>query len=99
VLQIRLSSGQYETANVTVQGGGTTSVSVPAGTYQATLVTMTIATKVGSFGTTAVVKVWIASGTGPVKSEELVKAAGKTQLTTTEALLSFTKGKGRGDSS
>jgi hypothetical protein len=99
VLQIRLSSGQYETANVTVQGGGTTSVSVPAGTYQATLVTMTIASKVGSFGTTAVVKVWIASGTGPVKYEELVKAAGKTQLTSTEVLLSFTKGKGRSDSS
>jgi hypothetical protein len=99
VLQIRLSSGQYETANVTVQGGGTTSVSVPAGTYQATLVTMTIASKVGRFGTTAVVKVWTASGTGPVKTEELVTAGGKTQLTTTESLLTFTKGKGRADNS
>jgi hypothetical protein len=99
VLQIRLSSGQYETANVTVQGGGTSSVSVPAGTYRATLVTMTIASKVGRFGTTAVVKVWIASGTGPVKTEELVTASGKTQLTTTESLLTFTKGKGRADSS
>jgi hypothetical protein len=99
VLQIRLSSGQYETANVTVQGGGTTSVSVPAGTYRATLVTMTIASKVGRFGTTAVVKVWVASGTGPVKTEELVTASGKTQLTTTESLLTFTKGNGRADSS
>jgi hypothetical protein len=99
VLQIRLSSGQYETANVTVQGGGTTSVSVPAGTYRATLVTMTIASKVGRFGTTAVVKVWTASGTGPVKTEELVTAGGKTQLTTTESLLTFTKGKGRADNS
>jgi hypothetical protein len=99
VLQIRLSSGQYETANVTVQGEGTTSVSVPAGTYRATLVTMTIASKVGKFGTTAVVKVWIASGTGPVKTEELVTAAGKTQLTSTESLLTFTEGKGRADGS
>jgi hypothetical protein len=91
VLNIKLSSGQYETANVTVQGGGTQSVSVPAGTYRATLVNMTMVTKVGSFTTTAVVKVWTAPGTGPVKTEQLIRAAGKTQLITTSALVSFTK--------
>jgi hypothetical protein len=80
VLNIKLSSGQYETANVTVQGGGTQSVSVPAGTYRATLVNMTMVTKVGSFTTTAVVKVWTAPGTGPVKTEQLIRAAGKTQF-------------------
>ena len=32
VLQIKLAGGQSETANVTVQGGGTESVTVPAGT-------------------------------------------------------------------
>jgi hypothetical protein len=91
VLNIKLSSGQYETANVTVQGGGSESVSVPAGTYHATLVTMTMVTNVGSFTTTAVLKVWTAPGTGPVKSEEIIKAAGKTDLITTSALLTFSK--------
>ena len=91
MLTIKLSSGQYETANVTVQGGGSESVSVPAGTYHATLVTMTMVTNVGSFTTTAVLKVWTAPGTGPVKSEEIIKAAGKTDLITTSALLTFSK--------
>ena len=91
VLTIKLSSGQYETANVTVQGGGSESVSVPAGTYHATLVTMTMVTNVGSFTTTAVLKVWTAPGTGPVKSEEIIKAAGKNDLITTSALLTFSK--------
>jgi hypothetical protein len=90
--KIKLASGQYETADVTVQGGGTEPVSVPAGTYQATLVNMTIVTHVGSFATTITVKEWTAPGTGPVKSEELIESAGKTQTTSTEVLLSFRKG-------
>ena len=91
VLTVRLGSGRYETANVTVQGGGTQSVSVPAGTYRATLVTMIMVMKVGSFTSTAVVKAWTAAGTGPVETEELISAAGKTELITTSALVSFTK--------
>ena len=47
VLNIKLSSGQVKTANVTVQGGGTQSVSVLAGTYRATVVTMTMVSKRG----------------------------------------------------
>lgn len=90
--KIKLASGQYETADVTVQGGGTESVSVPAGSYQATAVNMTIVIHLGSFTTTITVKEWTAPGIGPVKSEELIKAAGKTQTTSTEALLSFKKG-------
>jgi hypothetical protein len=91
VLNIKLSSGQVKTANVTVQGGGTQSVSVPAGTYRATVVTMTMVSEVGSFTTTAVVKVWTAAGTGPVKTQQVVKAGGKTQLITTSELVSFTR--------
>ena len=90
--KVKLSSGQIETADVTVQGGGTQSVSVPAGTYQATLVNMTIVTHVGSFVTTITVKEWTAPGVGPVKSQEIIKAAGQSQITTTEALLTFKKG-------
>ena len=95
VLRIKLSNAgasQYEVANVTVQGGGTQTVTVPAGTYQATLVNMTMVMKVGNFTTTAVLKTWSAPGTGPVKTEELIETAGKTTLTTTEELLTFTKG-------
>jgi hypothetical protein len=95
VLHVRVSNtvpARYETANVTVRGGGTASVTVPAGTYQATIVDMILATKVGSFGTSVLVKTWTAPGTGPVKSEVSVLAAGNTQLITTEELLSFSRG-------
>ena len=95
VLRVRVSRtipATDETANVTVRGGGTASVTVPAGTYQATIVDMVLATKVGSFSTSILVKTWTAPGTGPVKSEVSVLAAGKTEVTTTEELLTFTRG-------
>jgi hypothetical protein len=82
---------QGGSADVTVQGGGTESVSVPAGTYRATLVTTSIASKIGNFTSISVLKVWTAPGIGPVKTEQLLKAGGKTQVTTTTTLLSFTK--------
>ena len=91
VLHIKLAGGQSETANVIVQGGGTESVTVPAGTYRATLVTTSIVTTVGSFTSISTLKVWTAPGIGPVKTEQLLKAGGKTKLTTTTTLLSFTK--------
>jgi len=52
---------------------------------------MTMVSEVGSFTTTAVVKVWTAAGTGPVKTQQVVKAGGKTQLITTSELASFTR--------
>ena len=85
-------TGQYENANVTVRGEGTTSVTVPAGTYQTSVVDTTIAAKVGGHTTTVEVATWIAQGTGPVQTAVLIQAAGKTELTTTNVLLSFTKG-------
>ena len=94
-LRVRVSNtvpASYQTANVTVRGGGTASVTVPAGTYQATIVDMVLAMKVGSFSTSVLVKTWTAPGTGPVKSEVSVLAAGKSQLFTTEELLTFTRG-------
>ncbi len=85
-------TGQYENANVTVRGEGTTAVSVPAGTYQASLVNTVIAAKVGGSITTVEVAIWIAQGTGPVQTAVLIQAAGKIELTATNVLLSFTKG-------
>jgi hypothetical protein len=95
VLRVRVGNtgpAKYETANVTVRGGGSASVTVPAGAYQATIVDMILATKVGGFSTSVLVKTWTAPGTGPVKSEVSVLAAGKTELLTTEELLTFTRG-------
>jgi hypothetical protein len=85
-------TGQYENASVTVRGEGTTSVSVPAGTYQASVVDTVIAGKTGGYITTVEVATWIAQGIGPVQTAVLIQAAGKIELTTTNVLLSFTKG-------
>src|SRR6266481_5474860 len=76
---------QGGTAQVTVQGTGTASVHVPAGTYRASVVLTTIYAQ----GQTVEVTIWIAQGIGPVKTEVLVRAPGGTGLTTNE-LLSFT---------
>ena len=85
-------TGQYENASVTVRGEGTTSVSVPAGTYQASVVDTVIAGQTGGSITTVEVATWIAQGIGPVQTVVLIQAAGKIELTTTNVLLSFTKG-------
>jgi hypothetical protein len=93
VLRVRLNAtSSVVTANVTVQGGGTQSVTVPAGTYQATVVNMSMVMQIGGFTSTAVVKTWSAPGTGPVKTEEVIEAAGNTKVIITEELLTFTKG-------
>jgi len=81
-------TGQDENANVTVQGAGTADVTVPAGTYQASAVTMTIAAQAGTIQMTT----WIAQGVGPVKTAVLARVAGSGQLTITNELLSYTKG-------
>ena len=95
MLRIKVNqSGQVQSqdANVTVQGQGTSTVKVPAGTYQATLVTMTMSVKVGNYSSTEEVQTWVAPGAGPVKTKLSLHAAGNTELTSTEELLSFTKG-------
>jgi len=81
-------TGQYENAAVTVRGAGTASVSVPAGTYQASVVDITITAKAGSVEVSS----WIAQGVGPVQTAVLIQAAGMTEYSITNVLLSFTKG-------
>ena len=84
-------TGQDENANVTVQGAGTMSVSVPAGTYQASVVDTTIVAKVGGSSTNVEETTWIAQGIGPVKITVLVRATGQADLTSVSELVSFTK--------
>jgi hypothetical protein len=80
------------TAHITVQGAGTASVTVPAGTYQATVVNMTIALTVEGISVTEQVKTWLASGVGPVKDEVILDEAGADHVEAGEQLESFTKG-------
>jgi hypothetical protein len=92
VLPVKVNKGSASDANVTVQGSGTHSVTVPAGTFQATLVTTTVVVKVGGFATTEDIQTWVASGTGTVKSEVTLLTGGHSKTTTTQELVSFTKG-------
>ncbi len=80
------------TAHITVQGAGTQTVTVPAGTYQATVVDMTEAISVEGVEATVEVTTWLAPGVGPVKDEVLTDEAGTSHVTATEELESFTKG-------
>jgi len=86
--------GQHfsETAHVSVRGAGTASVSVPAGTYQATIVDMTMAMTVASIQVSIEVRTWLANGVGPVQSEVISTEAGTSHVTDEQKLESFTKG-------
>jgi hypothetical protein len=80
-----------EQVHVTVRGAGTQRVTVPAGTYQATVVDETMAEKVMGFPVRITVRTWLAHGVGPVKTEVLSKAAIASATNVTEELTSFTK--------
>jgi len=79
-------------ADVTVKGGGPQSVTVPAGTYNATVVDETIAEKVEGISVTTTVRTWLAPGVGPVKTEVLASSLGASRSTVTDELKSFNKG-------
>ncbi len=81
-----------ETAHITVRGAGTTSVAVPAGTYQATLVEMTMTVTADGFPVSIEVRTWVANGVGPVKSEAVLGEGGASHVTAVEVLKSFTRG-------
>lgn len=80
-----------ETAHVTIQGAGTAMVTVPAGTYRATIINMTMAWTVATYTVTIEIKDWFANGTGTVKSEALIREADLNEIASTEELESFTK--------
>jgi hypothetical protein len=87
-LRIRIgASGADENAGVNVYGAGTETITVPAGTYKASVVVMTISAK----GETIVVTTWIAQGVGTVKTQIQIQGAGAAGLTSTQELLSFVK--------
>ncbi len=87
-------AGKTETVatHITATGGGTQSVTVPAGTYSATVVNMLESEKLDGISLSTDIKTWLARGVGPVQTE-IVSVDGTTQgVTNKEELTSFVKG-------
>jgi hypothetical protein len=80
------------TAHVTVQGAGTATVTVPAGTYQATVVLVTERLSIVGVTASIQVKTWLAPDVGPVMELVNTNEGSATSVVADEELLSFTKG-------
>ena len=94
-LQIQFSTNG-QTANVTadiaVKGAGTQAVTVPAGSYNATVVNMTMSETVEGIPVSDTVTTWLAPGVGPVKSRVVIDENGHSVTAGTQELTSFTQG-------
>jgi len=82
----------HETAHVTVLGGGTQTVTVPAGTYQAQLINENFSEITAGEPVMLTLQTWVASGVGPVKSTLGKVGSTSSVPATVEELKSFTKG-------
>jgi len=94
-LKIAFSSNGVKkdvTAHITVKGDGTQSVTVPAGSYMATVVDMTESEKIEGIDVSSEIKTWLANGVGPVKSEVIIHEGGHNSVAAENVLTSFTKG-------
>jgi len=80
------------TAHVTVQGAGTETVTVPAGTYQATVVLVTERLQIVGISASIQIKTWLAPNVGPVKEQVNTSEGGASSVVANEELVSFTKG-------
>ena len=83
---------QKITEHITSQGEGTQSVTIPAGTYSASVVNVTESASIMGYNTTIDDRTWLATGVGPVQSELIDISGGKTSLSNKEELTSFVKG-------
>ena len=81
--------GFKTTERVTVTDVGPATITVPAGTYQATLLEQTATDPSGG---RSVVKSWVVNGIGQVKTVTTVTVKGVRQVSSVETLTSFTKG-------
>ena len=80
------------TAHITVKGGGTHTVTVPAGTYSASVVDMTMSETIEGITVGTEVMTWFANNVGPVKSEVIIDEAGTGHVEGVNELTSFSKG-------
>jgi hypothetical protein len=93
VMSIKVSGVTEKiTEHVTSQGEGTQTVTVPAGTYSASVINVTETATFMGYKTTIEDKSWMATGVGPVQSELIDVTAGKTSIDNKETLTSFVKG-------
>ena len=81
--------GVKTTERVAVTEVGPATITVPAGSYQATLLEQTVTDHAGG---RTVIKAWVVNGIGEVKSETTVIVKGQRQVSNVETLTSFTKG-------
>ena len=81
--------GSRTTEHVTITDIGPAPVTVPAGSYQATLLEQDVTTGAGSQDT---VKTWVVNGIGQVKTESTVIVEGKPFASSVQTLTSFTRG-------
>jgi hypothetical protein len=76
------------TAHVTVRGLGSASVTVPAGTYHATIVQDTVTESIAGITVGIGIRTWLAPGVGPVKSQVTTNGTAVSG----QELTSFAKG-------
>jgi hypothetical protein len=95
VLKIEFSEDgikQNVTAHVTVRGAGTQSVTVPAGTYNADVVNMTMSETIKGISVSSEVRTWLAPGVGPVKTEVILHEGSIDHVAAEDQLTSFKAG-------
>jgi hypothetical protein len=80
------------TEHITSTGEGNQSVTVPAGTYTASVVNVAESADFEGYNLTIDDKTWLAPTVGPVQTELLSVDGGKTDLTNKQVLTSFVKG-------
>jgi hypothetical protein len=80
------------TEHITSTGEGNQTVTVPAGTYTASVVNVAETADFEGYNLTIDDKTWLAAGIGPVQTELLSVDGGKTDLTNKQVLTSFVKG-------
>jgi hypothetical protein len=81
--------GFKTTEHVTITEVGPATITVPAGSYQATLLEQT---STDGAGGRSVVKSWVVNGIGQVKTVTTVVVKGVRQVSSVQTLTSFTKG-------
>jgi hypothetical protein len=81
--------GFKTTEHVTISNAGPATVTVPAGSYQATLLEQTVTSRGGG---REVIKSWVVNGIGQVKTEISVIVKGERAVSMVETLTSFAKG-------
>jgi hypothetical protein len=79
-------------AHIAVKGAGTQSVTVPAGTYNATVVNMTMSESIEGIAVSTQVRTWLATGVGPVQTEVILDEGGTDHVTVKDQLVSFKAG-------